>query len=128
VLDEIGCKETPRLLLMNKADRIVDPSVRTVLASQYPQAIFVSARRGENAGSVIAAVMARISGPQVSVELEADCSHGKLMQFLQRYAQTDGHAYQGQIVRMNAVITQRRLEELKGFEPWVRILQAQDVA
>ena len=128
VLDEIGCKETPRLLLMNKVDRIVDPSVRTVLAGQHPDAIFVSARTGENADNVIAAVMERISGRQVSVSLEADCSQGKLMHFLQRYAQTDGHTYEGQIVRMNAVISQRRLEELKSFEPWVKILQTRIVA
>lgn len=46
VLDQIKAAEVPRLTVFNKIDR-VEPDVRQMLARRSPDAIFVSASRGE---------------------------------------------------------------------------------
>ncbi len=122
VLDEMGIAEKSRLLLLNKIDRIQDPSVRVVLAGKYPDAIFLSAATGENADKVVAALSQRMSGQHVTVELNADVTNGRLMQFLARYAQMSNQAYEGRSVKMTATLKQRYLDELRQFHPAVEIL------
>ncbi len=46
VLEEIGAGEVPRLLVLNKADRIA-PDEREMLLNRHPDAVLVSARTGE---------------------------------------------------------------------------------
>jgi GTP-binding protein HflX len=121
VLDELGIAEKSRLLLLNKIDRIQDPSIRVVLAGKFPDAIFLSAATGENAEKVIADLSLRMSGQDVTVELLADVTNGRLMQFLSRYAQMSNQAYEGKSVTMTAKLKQRYLDELRQFEPAVEI-------
>jgi GTP-binding protein HflX len=125
VLEDLGCAQKDQLLLLNKIDRITDPSVRTVLAGKFPQAIFVSAATGENAEQAISAVQERVAGKQMTVELEADCADGRLMHFLQRFARPGAETtYEGRNARMSIRIGQRQLEELRQFGKSVRLLQA----
>lgn len=123
VLAELGCGEKDQLLLLNKMDRIGDPSVRTVLADKHPAATFVSAATGENAEQVVAAVLAKICGRQVKVTLEADYTNGRLMHYLSRHARTDGQTYQGKNVRMTATLSEKHLADLRNFGRAVKILQ-----
>lgn len=49
VLNEIGCKEQPKLLVFNKIDIILDPKpIIERFKNRYPDAIFISALTGEN--------------------------------------------------------------------------------
>ena len=43
VLDELGCGDKPTLLVLNKVDRVTDPSYVQVLQSCHPRAVGVSA-------------------------------------------------------------------------------------
>ena len=115
VLDQLGCGDKDRLLLLNKTDRIGDPSVRTVLAGKYAGAIFVSATTGENAGAVVAALSERLRGRRVNVTLEVNCANGRLMQYLSRYARLSGHEYEGSRARFQAEMSERHLAALTVF-------------
>jgi GTP-binding protein HflX len=44
VLDEIGAKAVPRLLVFNKIDRAGDPALEASLRAKYPECIVMSAR------------------------------------------------------------------------------------
>jgi len=57
VLDEIGAKEVPRLLLLNKIDR-VDAARAEALRAEYPEALLLSAKRPED----VALLRERIRG------------------------------------------------------------------
>ncbi len=122
VLGELGCAEKDQLLLLNKIDRVNDPSVRAVQAGKYPGSIFVSAATGENAEQVVEAVAARMSGRQLDVTIEADYTNGRLMQYLSRNAQMSEQRYEDKRVRMTARLSERHLAELRRFGPAVRIL------
>ena len=122
VLEELGCSESDRLLLLNKTDRITDPSVRTILAGRYPQAIFISAATGEQADLAMEAVLRRMNGRQVNVTIEADCADGRLMQYLSRHARLDEGTYDGANVRMTATLSEKHLAALRAFGRSVKIL------
>ncbi len=121
VLAELDCSEKDQLLLLNKIDRLRDPSMRVVLSGKHPDAVFISAATGENAEQLISTVQQRIGGRRVRVLLEADCANGRLMQFLSRFAQVDGETFEGSSVRMEATLSEKHLAALRDFGDDVRI-------
>jgi len=125
VLAELGADGTERLLVLNKIDRINDPSVLTILADKYPQAVLLSATTGENADRLVSAVLEKVAGKRVSVTLEADCTNGRLMQYLSRHTRLEEQTYEGKNVRASVSLSESHLAELRSFEPAVRILSAE---
>jgi GTP-binding protein HflX len=123
VLDELGCDRERLVLAMNKVDRINDPAVLTVLAQGWPEALFVSARTGQGAQELVARVAERARGSARRVTLQADCTNGKLMQYIARHAQVDSESYAGQTVRIEARMALRRVDGLRAFGDDVRIVQ-----
>ena len=126
VLAELGCAAKDQLLLLNQADRINDPAVRTVLGGTFPEAIFVSAVTGENADRLVAAVSEKVRGRNVRVTIEADCANGRLIHFLRRYARTSAPTYDGRSVRLDATIGEKHLSALRAFGKDVRVRPAPD--
>ncbi len=122
VLGELGCQQKDQLLLLNKIDRITDPTVRTILSGKHPGAVFTSAATGENADAVIEAVLLKMQGRQVRVTIEADCANGRLMQYLARHAHATDRTYLGSSVRMEATIGEKHIAELDAFGKDVKIL------
>jgi GTP-binding protein HflX len=124
VLEELGCDRKDQLLVLNKIDRINDPSVRAVLADKLPEGIFVSAATGASADRVVQAVLGKMCGPRVNVTIQADYTNARLMHYLSRHARTDRQTYEGKSVRMTATLSEKHLAELRGFGPAVKILAA----
>ena len=121
VLDELGCGAKDRLLLLNKVDRVNDPTVLTVLRDRHREAIPISAATGENADRLVASVLGRIRGRQVSVTLNADCANGRLMHYLSRYARVGERSYEGRNVTVEAVIGENHLPALRRFGAEVKV-------
>ena len=122
VLDELGCRQTDQLLLLNKIDRINDPTIRTVLAERFPRAFFVSAATGQHADQVVAAVLERVRGRRVRVTIQADAGNGRVMQYLSRYAQLGQRTYTGRSVRLEATLGEKHLAALSQLGPDVKVL------
>ena len=122
VLNEIGCQNAPRLLVMNKIDRIQDPAVRTVLAGKYREAMFVSATTGEGAQAMIEAVARRAAGTPQRVLLRANCANGRLMQYIAQHAQVLRQTFQDSFALITATMSATRLEGLRAFGGDVEIL------
>jgi len=122
VLDELGCDRTRVVLAMNKIDRVRDPAVHTLLARKFPEATFVSALTGRGAEDLIARVSRRAGGARVRVTLEADCTNGKLMQYIAQHAEVHSENYADATVRLETVMPESRLAGLRAFGEAVRIL------
>ena len=122
VLDELGCDRENVLLVLNKTDRITDPAVRTVLSRQYGQAAFVSARTGLGADELIAQVAERAGGTPLRVILEADCTNGRLMQYIARHGEVHSESYSGTTARIEAAMPEESLRGLGAFGQAVRVL------
>ncbi len=123
VLDELGCDRDRVLLALNKVDAIADPAVRTVLAQQHPEAVFVSARTGEGAEELIERVSAAAGGAPVRVTLEADCANGRLMQYIAQYATVDRETFAGATARIEGTMPEARLHGLRAFGDDVKVLE-----
>ena len=122
VLDQLECGKGNRMLVLNKVDKINDPTVRAVLRKQYPEAVFASAATGEGAEAIGAEVTNRAGGTAVPVTLRANCRNGRLMQFLARYAKVESQAFEDSTVQMNARINRKALADLAMFRPDVEVL------
>ncbi len=59
ILESLGLHETPRLLVLNKADSL-DETARNALAERHPEAVFVSALAREGLDALSAAIVNRI--------------------------------------------------------------------
>ncbi|MHC4983554.1 MAG: GTPase HflX [Planctomycetota bacterium] len=115
VLHELSCDSSQRLLVLNKIDRINDPTVFTILASRYPRGLFTSAVTGEGSGKLKAEVAARAGGLAVRVTIRADCRNGKLMQYIARHAEVKAESYEDCTAYMQAVIPAGKVEGLRAF-------------
>lgn len=123
VLEELGCDKARQLLVMNKTDRIQDPTIWTVLARKYPEAKFVSAVTGDGIEALAVDVAGRAVGGQVRVTLEANFRNGRLMNYIARHAKIQSQIFTDTVVRVEAVISSKHLEELRGFGQDVQVLQ-----
>jgi GTP-binding protein HflX len=123
VLEELGCDRGSLMLVLNKTDRILDPTVRAVLAARYPEAMFVSAVSGEGVEALTANVAERAAGAPVRVTLTADCRDGKLMQYIARHARVESQSFQDATATIEAVIDNRLLDKLRRFGDSVKVLE-----
>jgi GTP-binding protein HflX len=122
VLEELGCDRRRVLLAMNQIDRINDPAVHTILAQQFPDATFVSAVTGCGAEKLIARVAERAGGIRLRVTIEADCTNGRLMQYIARHARVHSESYAGSTARIEADMPEWQLRGLRAFGEAVHVL------
>ena len=122
VLDELECDRSNLLLVLNKIDCIMDPTVRTVLAARYPEAMFVSATTGQGAAELAVEVARRTSGGPVRVTLTANCGAGRLMQFIAQHGTIQRQEFEDATATIEAIFPSRRVNELATFGDDVTIL------
>jgi GTP-binding protein HflX len=124
VLEELSCEAGKQMLVLNKIDRLNDPAVRSVLGAKYPGAVFLSAMTGEGADALIAAVANRAAGAPVRVTLQANCRNGKLMQFIAQHAQVQSQSFDDATACIEALMSAKRIDELRRFGKDVSIRSA----
>ena len=122
VLDELGCSTEIRMLALNKIDRITDPTIRTVLASKYKQARFLSAVTGEGSAELAREVIERTVGMPIHVTLQADCRNGRLMQYIAQHAQVESQRYEDTTAHIEATMDANRIEQLERFGTDVQVI------
>src|SRR5437764_6293133 len=69
VLDELGCGDKPTLLVLNKIDRLADPSPLHVLQKHHPRAVAVSAATGQGLDGLADAVIEALSADFADAEV-----------------------------------------------------------
>ncbi len=126
VLEELNCADHKHLLVLNKTDRISDPTIQMVLAQKYPDALFISAATGEGADELAAEVARRCGGLPVRVSLRADCANGRLMQYIQRHATIESQEYDQAIACIEAVMPAAQVDQLARFAPSIEIIRHDD--
>jgi len=123
VLGELGCGDRHRLLVLNKMDRVNDPTIPLVLSQKYPRALFVSAATGQGVDGLVEAVALRCGGAPMRVTLRADCANGRLMQYIGRHADVRSQKYDQSVAQIEAVMPAARVDQLRRFEPDVQVLR-----
>ena len=70
VLKELGCGDKPTLLVLNKVDRVADPSFLHVLQQHHPRAVAVSAATGQGLDDLRDAVIEMLGADFADAEVE----------------------------------------------------------
>jgi GTP-binding protein HflX len=123
VLDEIGAGEKPRLLLLNKVDRLADATELTLLQHEHPDALPLSAVTGRGAAELVQHVRSHARGRERELELAVDCADGRAIQFLEHRADILDRAYDDGRARYRVRLGQRQLDQLCSLSKTVRITE-----
>jgi GTP-binding protein HflX len=112
VLEEIGAKGKPEILLLNKIDTPEGEEAFPVWRPLYPGAIPISAKTGKGLAELNEAVLQAVRGQQVDVTLEADVTNGKLISFIESHTRVhDRQVLDGKML-MKTVMGKRTLADL----------------
>jgi GTP-binding protein HflX len=99
VLDDLGCHDTPRVIVLNKMDAVKDEAHLHLLRGVLGDSVEISARTRAGLDRLVAAVKAALAHLRTEVELAVPVAEGKLIASLlatgeilgQRYTETHAH-------------------------------------
>ena len=126
VLDELGCSDDNRMLVLNKIDRIMDPTVFPVLRERYPDALMLSAADGNGVEGLSDEVICRCGGAMVRARITADCGNGKLMHCIARHAEVEHQTYEGSMAQIDATVSLSGIDDIRALGGEVSVDDAGD--
>jgi GTP-binding protein HflX len=112
VLEEIGAKGKPEILLLNKTDTPEGEEAYPVWRPLYPGAIPISAKTGRGLAELNEAVLQAVRGQQVDVTLEADVTNGKLLSFIESHTRVHDRQVLDGKMQIKTVMGKRTLADL----------------
>lgn len=112
VLDDIGAKDKPEILLLNKIDTDEGDAAWPTWRALHPGSLPISARTGLGIDKLYAAVFDYVRGQEVQVVLEADSGNGKLLSFIESHADIEDRQFADGRVTLTAKMGKRTLADL----------------
>jgi GTP-binding protein HflX len=112
VLEEIGAKNKPEILLLNKIDTEAGEENYPFWRTLNQGAIPISAKTGRGIQDLNEAVYHHIRGHQVNVVLEADVTNGRLLAFLESHTRIDERNFIDDRVEIRAMMGKKTLADL----------------
>jgi len=107
VLAELGADEKRMLVVFNKIDKVRDSTAITALRTHFPEAIFISVHTGEGLEELVQRMADLVSNGMVTREFLIPQSAGDLLAKLHRQARVIETTYEGDSVRLVAVLPAR---------------------
>ncbi len=118
VLDQLGCKDKPSLVLLNKIDH-ADPALLRLLQHVNPNTISLSARTGVGVDKLVEAVKDEIRKQHRVVEIAADPGDHELISWLSAHSKImDQKARDGKYI-VKIAMTNHRYEQLHKLRPGI---------
>lgn len=119
VLEELGCAGKPTLLVLNKVDRLADPSLLHVLERHHPQSVAISAATGKGLDTLAETVMEMLSAEFANALIETDAGNGKVLSYLSAHAEIYRQEYRDSTVAVYCWLPRQLLHHIQG--PTVRV-------
>ncbi len=116
VLKEVGVDDTHPILVLNKADAVVDPSMVDVLRSRSEFVVSVSAKTGEGLDQLTTMVAERLSGGFLDADIETNVGNGRLFAYLSEHAEIRDTEYHDSRVTFRCRIPRRFLHAIADAE------------
>ncbi len=111
-LDEIGAAGQPRLLLLNKIDRLQRPDDVLVWLNRHPEALPISAARGEGLDALAEIVHGHYLGKVQEVTVSLALSDGRSVSLVENRCTVLDRQYDDGEVRLRLRLGRRQVEEL----------------
>ncbi len=114
VLAELGVKDKPTLLLLNKMDLAQDEAMVQMMETGPEPSLRISAHTGLGVDRLVESVRRHIRSGDVRVTVVLSAADGRTLACIDRTAHVMARTYEGQTVRMDVSISQAELARLKG--------------
>jgi GTP-binding protein HflX len=115
VLTELGADAKRTIVAFNKIDKVRDSTVLTALRTHFPDAVFLSVHTGEGLEELVERMGELVANGMVTRELRIPHSAGALLAQLHRHARVLETHYEGEDVRIVAVLPARLAETFENL-------------
>ncbi len=115
VLEELGAESKRMITVFNKIDRISDPADLSALKLHFPEAVFVSAKTGENLDKLLERMAGILDEAMQEHDLAIPLSRGDVLASLHRNADVLTIVYLDDHARVRARIPRRFAAEYAWF-------------
>jgi GTP-binding protein HflX len=122
VLKELGCGDKPTLLVLNKVDRVADPSYWQVLQRHHPRSVAVSAIERKGLDELQEAVIEMLSADFADAAIETDAGNGKVLSYLAAHAEIYRQEFHDNRVSIRCYLPRHLLHHIQGPDVQVRFL------
>jgi GTP-binding protein HflX len=122
VLKELKCDKVPSMLVLNKVDRLRDPSYLHVLLSKHSRAVHVSAAKREGLDALSEAVMEALSADFADAEIITGAGNGKVLSYLAAHAEIYRQHYDDNRVTIRCYLPKHLLHHIQAPDVDVRFL------
>ena len=117
VLAEIGCKEKPILMVLNKVDAVKKIGHLEMLQTLFPDALAISAKTGLGLHQLSEAILQKYKGAELLLRVTSSQSSGKVQSFLRAYGAIIREQYADGSVLIEATLGRNQLPSLKMLHP-----------
>lgn len=114
VLQEIGARDKPMVVVLNQVDLLTDRTKLNALEALHPNAVAVSAKIGEGLDRLRQSVASLLSHRYVEAEIELYAGNGRLLAYLGAHGQIVEQRFEGDQVRMKVRIARHVLDRVRG--------------
>lgn len=121
VLEELGAKDKPVLVALNKIDLIEDRSWLEVTKNDFPGSILLSAKTGENLGALVSKIEESFCGLMSNIRILIPHRRMELVDFFYRKAKVNKIDYLQKGIKIDLSIS-RRLYNQIGEDKDIEIL------
>lgn len=115
VLGELGADTRRMLVAFNKIDLVTDPAALAALRRHFPEAVFISVHTGVGLGELVERMAAQVADGSVTGELRIPQCESGLIARIHRQGRVLESEYDGDAVRIVAVLPERLAAECG---PW----------
>lgn len=112
VLNELEIANKPLLMVFNKIDCLQDKNLQRSLATDYPEAIWISAKTGAGLKDLTFTIFSRLEGDRIVLKLQIPQSKGKLLSELYRLGEILSIEYENNEVLFEIKISRQNAHRL----------------
>ena len=116
VLEEIGAKGKPEILLLNKIDTEEGLHHMPFWRTLHPDSVALSAKTGQGLGDLLERVKAHVQGTMSRVALTCDLTDGRLIAFIETHARIHDRTFEENQVIFDVTVGKQTLAELRRNE------------
>jgi len=111
-LDDIGADTQPRIIALNKTDRLERAPDLLVWLNRHPEALPICAERGDGIEALTNAVRRHMLGGIREVRIATSMRDGRTIAFLEKRTEVLDRQYDGDEVRFTVRIGRRQVDQL----------------
>jgi GTP-binding protein HflX len=115
VLSDLGADEKRILIVFNKIDKIIDPSVIPSLRHRFPDSLFISIKTGEGIDALIQRIATFVEDDVATIDVQIPQSRSDMIARLHRDAVILSTSYVGNDVLMSARVSRRTAKDYAEF-------------